>query len=846
MLLIAGLVLTDYNLTKESGIKEMTVTFTETVQVIIGPNGSGKSSTLRQMSAYPPVRGLFGKEGFKSQIFIKDGVYYKLESEFSKPSSPHLFYEGDNEENLNVGRTTETQKELIASHLGITQIVDDLMMNRYTFPKWTAAKRKEFLMGANPDKIGFIGVQIKQVASQIRARKNQIAHLQSRKIILEQDILDADTIASLVQEQEHINQDLQSYQQELMNIEVGVRTIPQDRPSFSLGDLPGIRQTVKRYHYKLSSLSHVNRDDQKRQNDRETVLSKLAVCAQRLIETDDEILKQSSELTELEVRYRELTFEEDVHSVDATIQRLEAERDKLQIPRPSFELTRDELQTKYQELDTLRDKLQLFGNLTVPLLPMKRRQHRERMLQQSQYRQSSYRQRMNDLNSQYDELSRQHSIKPKDIPESPCAKNACPLYANFMGDYQNTERKRNKVQAALDKGGRKITRLDTYTSALSNYLQDSQPYVDRIQWLIGYAQSNPILHHLLRQMEILSVLSTNPNRIVMQLQDAYDQIDRWLKLKDVMSDLETAYAFKSRQISSESADTIKLVSSIENLKKSLYGLRNVITRVSAQKKRLDRDLADITAFSEIKSMILGIQERHVAALHGLANDHELVRLGRLKSGIDSLRSKHFLRMSEIERTLRAQSSLKERYQEEILSQLVILDKQLQDLQQIEAALIVIPRQNMISFINSVFEQANRLIAMIWTLPLKIELLKYDSTLNYEFNVIADNNSSREISECSDGQTEIITLAINLALRIILNHLDIPLCLDEAGRTFDDKHKQNLIHLLRRLLDDRVISQLFLVNHHAALHEGFSQSETLVIREDNVMLPPVYNRHVTFK
>lgn len=845
---IASAILKDFAPFKDTGINELHVSFTEKVQIILGTNGSGKSQFLKQLSPYPPTRGMFeDKKGFKSQVFERDGVYYRLESEFEKPSSPHLFFEGDSEDNLNQGRTTETQRELIIEHLGITPVVNDLIMNTYNFPKWGAAKRKEFLMGVNPDQIGFVLPLIKQTATKIKSCKNNLSRLQARKILLEQDLLDDDTLASIEQERQAINLDLNAFQQNLMDIEVGLRTLNDAvLVSVSLDDLPAVRKMVKRYHYQLSGLSHISRDDQQRQSDREQVLSKIAVCDQRLEETDAEIVRKSDELNELETQYRELAPEADTQriEIESVIQRLEGERDRLQIPRPAFELSEEDLSNRYRELDTLKDKLHLFSNLTVPLIPSKRRQHRERMLQQSEYRQSTYRQRLNDLHGQYEDLSKQHQLTPRDIPDSPCAKDACPLYAHFMGDYKNTEAKRRKVSQAIEKGNRKIKRLDLYAQALSRYLQESQPYVNQIQWLIGYAQSNPILHHVLRPMDILSVLSTNPNRITQQLQDAYDRIAQWLKLKTISNDLETAYALKSRQLSSENSDTVKLVTTIEDLKKSLYGLRNVIMRTSDRKKRLQRDLHDITTFSQIKATLLNIQRQHHLSMQALAERHEQDKLTILRKGVEDLRSRHFVRLSDIERTLRSQSSLKDRYQEEVLSQIGGIEKELADLQQIESALIAIPKANMIGFINDVFDQANRLIETIWTVPLKIELLKIEQPLTYDFNVSGDNQSLREMSECSEGQTEVLSLAMNLALRIILGYINFPLCLDETGRTFDDKHKHNLIILLKRLLDDNVISQLFYVSHHAVIHEGFNDTETMVVREDNVLLPEVYNQHVT--
>lgn len=842
---IASIMLRDYVNFKDSDIKELHVTFNEKVQIVIGGNGSGKSSLLRQLSTTPPVRSVFDKQGFKSLVVENHGVYYKLESDYSKPSSPHLFFEGDNPDNLNQGRTTETQKELIEEHLGITKILDDLIMNRYVFPKWTAAKRKEFLMEANPDQIGFVLVHIKQIASQIKACRNNLSRLSERKILLEQQLLDNEAMLTLVKEKEQIEKELTGFQQNLMDLEVGLRTLGTI-PDASITHLPSVRQTVNRCRQQLRSLGHIERHDRSRQIIREDTQSAIAVSKQQIVEKEERIEQLTADLNDMETRYRDVVSDGDLLQIDSTIERLEAEQVRLQVDAPILELTPEELAQRYQELNDLTDKLQLFHHLPVPLLPSKKRQHRERMLQNSQYKQSSWGMRLNDYEQRYDQLTRQHTVKPNDIPDSPCAKDGCPLYRHFMGEYTDAEDKRQSLQRSIEKGRRKIRRLDSYVTGLITYLEQSKPYTDRIHWLVNHAQSNPLLHFILRQMDILTVLSTNPNRITHLLGQMYAHMEQWHKLKQVRADLEMAHTLKSRQISLESGDTINLVSSIETTKKALYELRSDVIRLSHKQASLERLLEDINSFNQIKETLLTIQQHHDTTRTNLINQHEKDRLTLLREGVENLRRQHFVRMSDIEKTLKSQSGLQERYDEEVVGQIALIEKELSDLQHIETSLIRIPKENMISFINNVFGQANRLIELVWALPLQIELLKADDSLNYEFQVSGDNQSVRELSECSEGQTEMISLAINLALRMVLGHFDYPICLDETGRTMDEKHRHNLVQLLRKLLDDKIISQLFYVSHNAMVYESFAQSETLVIRSDNILLPEVYNLHATIQ
>jgi hypothetical protein len=838
---IVQLTLSDFLLVKDSGISKMTVNFTTAIQLIIGSNGCGKSQYSKQLSVYPASRSLFGKKGFKSLIIEKDGFEYKLESEYEKPSSPHAFYEVGNEENLNTGRTTDIQKELILEHLGITPLVDDLIMNRIVFPKMKSTARKEFLMANNPNDIGFISQELKKVSSKIRACKSNIARLQSRKILLEQDLLSIEDVQALETEKLHIEKDLSFFQNQIMEIDIGSKIIGSlEEVQLSVNPL---RENLKKIRFKMRHFSHISRDNNERTILKNKLSGQISSFNTRLEEMDALIIKQSEELSDLEVQYRDLSPDGDLQEIENTILRLELDRDKLKTSKPDFEISRENLNHYYNSIETIGQVLSTFQTIgNTPLYSSKKRNHREKILSNAQYKQSRYEMTLADLRSQYDELSKRHSMSPSDIPDTPCAKNACPLYAHFMEGYETTESKRVSIKARIEKGERLYKRLTLFISKMIDYFNITKQYHDKIQWLVNEAQGNPILHSVLRSLDILSTLSSSPNRIYQRLKDEYDHIDQWIKYKEVLEQLEVTNTLKQRCMGSQSHDTIKLVVSIENLKRSLQALRTEITNVSDNLYKSKRQLEDICKYEDIKSEVLQLQEKYSHYIHYLADRHELDKLSFLKRAVEDIRSNTYLRMSEVERTLRAQSGLKERYQEEVVNELNRIEKDLSDLIHIEKALIDIPKEITIDFLNGIFEQANKIIEMVWTIPFRIEPLSYDNPLNYEFMISGDNDSLREMDDCSEGQTEILSLAINLALRIELGHLNLPIVLDETGRTFDEKHKQNLVFLLKKLLDENIISQIFLISHHAVMHDSFSNTETLVIRSDNVMLPEKYNDH----
>lgn len=837
-----NLVLKDFELLKDSGISQLNVDFTSDVQLIIGSNGCGKSTTLSQLSPYPASRSIFSKNGYKSQTIEKDGVYYKLDSEYSRPSSPHLFFTGDDPENINVGRTTDTQKELIVNLLGITPLVDDLIMNRYTFPKWTPAQRKDFVTNHNPSDIGFVLVELKKISSKLRSCKANLSRLQTRKILLEQDLLSEEIMTDLLNEKSVIDNELSSFQKYLMDIELGLRIIPntENIPDQNFIKMIGV---MKASRYTLSRLSEVPRDSNDRSIYRDKLVGSIASYEQQLLSTEDRIITLNELLMDMESQYKELIPNDDISKLDETISRLERARDKLIISKPNFELSQAELLSKYDEWDTVKNKLALFDDCNIPLYSRRKRNHRESFLENIKYRKYNLSMKLHDLRSKYTTLTNRSTISPSSIPISLCSKEKCPLYSHFMSEHENTEEQRNIVLNDIVKLENKEKRIDFLINELTTYFEVSKHYHDTIQWLITYAQTNPILYDILRQMDILTILKNNPNLITNRLRDEYGHIDQWIKLKLITDDLNTAYTLKKRHMSSENTDTVKLVMSIESTKSTLYELRESIKDISSKKSLCIKTLSDVELYETIKTTVVKIQNHYHILTTFLSDSHEKDKLQFIKTNIESIRSDRFVRLSDIERTIRSQELLKSRYTEEVIKELERIEKEISDLENIEKALILIPKESNVCFLNDIFRQANRIINKVWTIPLQIELLDVNDPLTYEVNVLGDNQTSRELSKCSEGQTEILSLAINLALRICLNHLDIPLCLDEVSRTMDDTHRQNLIFTLKELIDNKVISQLFLISHHAIFHESFSDTETLVIRDDNVLLPEVFNRHV---
>lgn len=141
---------------------------------------------------------------------------------------------------------------------------------------------------------------------------------------------------------------------------------------------------------------------------------------------------------------------------------------------------------------------------------------------------------------------------------------------------------------------------------------------------------------------------------------------------------------------------------------------------------------------------------------------------------------------------------------------------------------------------------NQLVAKVWGYPLEVRMGTVgDNGLDYKFPMCDTEVERDDVSEGSDSMLEMINRAVAMTCYYSLDLVDLPLFLDEPGRTFDKTHKFNLIPLIRDLTDSVRFSQIVLISHSEDIQTAFPNSETLILDTRNVSYPHPYNEHVSF-
>lgn len=156
-------------------------------------------------------------------------------------------------------------------------------------------------------------------------------------------------------------------------------------------------------------------------------------------------------------------------------------------------------------------------------------------------------------------------------------------------------------------------------------------------------------------------------------------------------------------------------------------------------------------------------------------------------------------------------------------------------------------EQLTGFIESFLHHVNQVIDSIWTYDLQVLSCGLESgDLDYKFPLFVkhegESNQCPDIAKGSEAQVEVVNLAFRLVTMVYLGLEEYPVYLDEAGRSFDEQHRTNLLSFIKQLVDAGNYTQLFIISHYAAQFNVFTNAEILVLDNTNITVPKKHNQH----
>ena len=820
-------------------ITELDVCFTDFLQVVLGTNGSGKSSLLRQLSPSPPIRTHFGPNGYKELIVEHRGSVFRIVSDFSRKEAPHEFW--DDNTNLNEGGTTDVQRDLIAHHLGWTADVEQLCFNGFNFTDVGPTVREGVFMRTNPDRIDFILAYAKKTRSLIKASKAVLARLQDRRVQLESQMIPDDQFATLRAEAARLTEEASKLSGIIYRIGIAKQNFNKYSgrsadPSV-LDHIKGPCRTLLNNAHMFSEIPRDRIPEYREDLDRRVIEG--TTRKDELIHSAESLAEKLRTLREQAASYDNAL---DISELKATItsdQTRLAACEKLSVANP---LTQDTLSSREQIMLELQTLMRTFLELPRPLHTRRKIRAKQRSVSYWNGVLQEHRRILRDTESAMQRCESSLSLRRVDIPDTPCAKSACPLWVNFVEGVSSVEDKLRTLQSEREQVLARIHRLEHWLYKQNEQLTVYQPVFSALSTVASFTESYPELASFFKAGNTLDRLSTNPMGIYYQIEAHFDRSTHTHEIPKIKERLlRHELALEKAMVSTE-GDMKSVLTALNDVEKELSTRQARITAESEQLAVLEKRKQTLSSY---ESALDWLQEKDKALndyidLQLIFHDHQ--KLGAILDYMSACHNDVLTRLADINKNLRDQDSIRDRYNNEIMTQIAAEDAELIKLNQLLHGLIEVPRVNTLTFLNTVIRSVNKVIRKVFTYDFRLLPLNKEGNVDYKFPYSVGTAEGSDISNCSTAQKEITNLAFTLACRMQKQMHDYPLFLDEVGSTFDFAHQQKLLDLIVHIVDEKLASQIFLINHHAVIHDGLTNTETLVLHEANIMKTERYNTH----
>ena len=809
-----------------SGIKNLKITPETSITAIIGSNGSGKSSLLHYLSPLPADKADFTKNGYKKIVLEKENVKYVLTSDFK--DNKHSFVIEATGEELNVGGTQTMQNQLVQDYFNYNKNIHQLLTGKERFTLMSPAKRKEWftllcdtdysyglkVFGKAKDKQRDAQGAIKRMRQQIISLTNDQEEDQSgipnNILQLEEKIDTLRTIAPFKKEysdpqfefnlKEKIkhttieikdsNQDLKLSKKKVLNRWMTEDTLEDltTRKEALYEKLVKLKQQyaskVEEYTETENRLANMKLSSEEEFKEIRNKRDELKQEIQEIIKNDESILSIDNAL------FQEKTYQDNRNTIDTTLMALF----NIQSPHLSSQLV--------EETETL-----LNG--------------KKQLLSESSFRLVKINERLEAFKEKEKEAkvscpNCQHQFHPGLEPEK---------YNRLKEILENETNVNVKLTEEVNELNDKLNQLNEDMNLVRQFSQLCKAYPE----LLG-----EIGTEVLKQKYYLS----QPNYAQVKLQDRMYKVSLKIKvdrLQEQVNELEKQLNSISSVDEKYYNETKEHLSKLETLSNALHEeiQENLIVY-----KDILKAIEDITQFQKHRETL----SNQLASYNALELELAEYLLYKSANSVITTYREDVYRLSkkqsEIE-SKRQTIQLLEKQVDTLSNELKVWDAVLDALNPTDGLIA----EGLLGYIKIFLARMNGLIASIWTYPLIIHPSKMseesETELSYRFpmTVGISDKPKNDVNQGSDGICEVIDLAFRMVAMKALGLKGYPLYLDEFGRTFDNKHRENALRLVERLSEEFIEDQIFMVSHSFMEYSVLNDVAFCVLSEDNIVLPP---------
>ena len=810
------------------------------------------TSLLNELCPLPAVRTDFEKDGMKVLEITHEGKDFTLISDFSNKNSPHSFIVNDRE--LNIGHTTDIQTELVEKYFGITSGIRDLIYNKIKLTKTTKSERRNLFLRINPMDLSLILDIHKKTQSKIKDCKANLTLLQTRKVDLESKMISAELLQQHKLTKKNLEEQLKLLQKITYALWQHCETIlskfqedveyAKTHKNFS-GD--EILHNCKRIYRDLVKFSKVARGDDF-YDEKEKLHGKHQVLQNKKRTLSELIQNLSNEVDEF-TAHLEKAQDRPVSAIEKEIADLDEAIAKFPIIEEAV-IPSEFIDQHKSMLPEIKKIIEVFINADVKMELPEKITGKIFKYQELKQQLSVHRNRETNILEALKELAEE----TKELKENAGVPEGCTFVCGLKSMFfernnrilKQMETLRNdlsEVRKHIKECGEEYARLEVRLKPFEEYELVAQ--FNRLKnflcsgYFILFKSDEDLVYRLNTQpWKILSDLDTHITHSVMraelvQLQDRRKVLNT--ELATLMKTSDASLEFLKKELAKKELE----------VKKRLQELETIETEANTVDSEYNLYL-EYTLCCDKMAHYKEIYTREERALL-VKNAYRYWKT--LENEYEEIQRKIQEELRTLETLVKEQEMIRNTYETEILKNIESITAKKNVLDRIETALSPntgIPHRSMVKYLNTMINNVNYFINGIWSYKMSLSSISDDDILDYGFPITIGSELNKDISCTSDGQAEIIDLVWVLTILLQMKLLNkIPFFADEVSRCMDEYHRGRTLTFLNSMIDTELVEQLFIINHFAAISDGFKNSNVICLNSDNLTdLPSHTNEHVT--
>lgn len=782
---------------------------TAKVQMILGTNGSGKT-TLAQLGFSPmAIESKFMRAG---GYFIKEGTYkgdrYRLEGKYAgKGKQSFSFYKND-EELLKDGTLT-TYHDLVEIHLDYNKWLQDLLTGRVLFTNLGPAQRQDLLSKISKSDFTEAFRLLKEYKRQY-THYNEISKFLTKRIDEERvRLLDGDDFKVIEEEKAgYVKEYKQLSQIEIPKIDNSARSVMDVHNE--------LLREVKSYLDRLPT-----NPAKTSQNAITELLGSIKAREESITEFRDTLNK------EIESIQQQLgVMDGDTTNVKERIEELKRLKQELsELPTNTYDIPIEYLQEGISQF--AESLLVLINELPSELPDNEQVMSIERDMMEKTMQLHKYQGLLERIESELKTIASIEEV-------------ACPSCSTVFKPGVDVKR----VGFLEEQRGKGINAINTAERSL-----------EEVKVILNQSKEEQ------NKMEALEIFKRNNSGRYPGLFKYIDSVGGFKLGKELIGHVRmylsasTIY-FKKRMLESNIERLEVVLAHVKDLEEKQDGLKGALdtsvktlykyNREIYLKQTEYREVSDGLDYVIEEEQIVGRIEALIRELdHCIENElfkHQLHVKAQMSNEVLS-------RIATLDAKLSEQTvvmSLIKDFETQLDNSKLQADVYAAIVKEMSPKTGIIAEQIILS-IGTILKGLNQLFEKIWGYPLQVEIGQVgDNGLDYKFPMKDSVMTRDDVADGSDSMIEMVNRAVIIMSYFSLDIHDMPLFLDEPGRTFDKTHKLNLIPFIRDLSDSTRYSQIVLISHSEDVQTAFPNSQTIIMDDRNIQYPHPYNEHVSFE